>query len=375
MSQFDDDDSEKKEFTKLTDLEPIDSAGDEFNSPLSDDFLTEASPQEEILEFESLDELPSLNPSLDDSILDDDFRTSPSPPSSSDDFFGEPESSHSHGFEESFPSELPPEPSVAIAQTSEESMELESPDLLELLDESPAGAELQSKEQRKSPAPNLNQPTNPINAQLPFSVLIHGKLSEVDQARMIELLTEAGVGIRPLELEPQFSAGKILIPRVSEYVAIQIIQTFRDAPVQMKTAPSDQIFSTEDTKSTEEETIPPSLFSTDRFSTSEDSSSLSDIVITTTQKIPGHSHFEVVDAISAVATMSSERVEAENSAEYQNLIDALKKELRSKARIRKANAIIHFQTTLSRLTLPSQYQIVVSGTAIRLGMKDISKEI
>ena len=82
---------------------------------------------------------------------------------------------------------------------------------------------------------------------IPFSLMITGTFPDTDKEKLLEILSKNSFGIRGADLEPQFEAGKVLIPRISEYAGVMIVQALRDAPLEMTLAPADTVYSTPDT--------------------------------------------------------------------------------------------------------------------------------
>ena len=62
---------------------------------------------------------------------------------------------------------------------------------------------------------------------------------------------------------------------------------------------------------------------------------------------------------------AGEAIVAEHSTEYQRVLDNLQRELKYKAHRKGATGIVSFTIQTVPLTLPSQYRILVVGTAIR----------
>ena len=87
--------------------------------------------------------------------------------------------------------------------------------------------------------------------------------------------------------------------------------------------------------------------------------------LTADSHIPGIKHFTVLDVVTASATLSTEVVEAESSAEYNELVEALQRELRYKAFRKGANAVVNFSIKLTGLSLPTHYRLMAAGSAVK----------
>jgi len=201
-----------------------------------------------------------------------------------------------------------------------------------------------------------------VQAAFPFSVLIEGHLAEHEKARLLDFLNRENIDISEVELEPQFAAGRILIPRISEFAAIQIIQSVRGARATIKAGPSDTIFSTEDTRD------PPHADVTTAAQTKMATAHThpADLMpMTSDSKLPGFPDFRVIDVITASASLRTNMVEAQASLEYQEALEALAREIKFRAFHRGAAGVINYSVQLVPLDLPSHYRMMVSGTAVR----------
>ncbi len=91
---------------------------------------------------------------------------------------------------------------------------------------------IQSFSENLHPAPGRGK------ASFPFQLKITGQLEPYEKARLLDLLTSEDLGIRELDLEPQFESGQILIPQISEYLGVCIVSALRSAQVQMTLFPA-----------------------------------------------------------------------------------------------------------------------------------------
>lgn len=206
-----------------------------------------------------------------------------------------------------------------------------------------------------------------VEAAYPFSLKITGKLKATDQEKLLDLVSREQMGFREIDLEPQLQAGKMLLPRISEYAAVLIVQALRDSGARFELGPSDAIYSTEDTRAAADDAVIDAGESEMRFSSaySPGFEELSEIPITAGGDVPGISVFEIVDTFSASLALEIKVIEAERSPQYAEAIQALQEELRARAKARGAKALIYFQVTLVPLSLPSRYRLMAIATAIR----------
>lgn len=205
-----------------------------------------------------------------------------------------------------------------------------------------------------------------VSAQYPFSLLIEGHLEPTDRERLLDFISRENIGIREIDLEPQFEANRILIPRVSEFAGILIAQALRDAGVSLRLGPSDTIFSAQSTR----DDAPDELISSDPAPRLNrviiDDADIDSIPLIAGSGLSiGDTEWEAIDAVSASAMLQANSVEAKQSSEYMEIIEGLERELKFRARRRGASAVIHFKIELTPLHLPSQYRVTAIGTAVK----------
>jgi hypothetical protein len=209
-----------------------------------------------------------------------------------------------------------------------------------------------------------------LPAPYPFSLLISGHLTDREKEKLIDVLTREDMGIREVELEPQFQSGRILIPRISEYAGILLVQALRGTRAQIRLGPSDTIFATADTREelgdidTEWQTPPTEIA---RFASSEGKHPAELVRISADPMIADLPSPVLIDLVIVSASLKSEMVEPRNSPKYQETLDALIRELKYRAHRKGAQAIVNFSIDLTMLKIPSEYKLTVKGSAIRSG--------
>jgi hypothetical protein len=205
-----------------------------------------------------------------------------------------------------------------------------------------------------------------VPAAFPFSLLIEGQLTPREKDKLLDIIEREAIGIRAIDLEPQLQANKILIPRVSEFTGIYIIQVLRETRAKIKFGPSDEIFAAQGTtEDTQPLWTPPSVPKAVPSDPSQPQHPADAIPVTTERSLPGLEHYTAIDTITASGTLQSFAVEAETTGDYQELLSALQRELKFKARRRGAAGVIHYRIQLTPLTSPSRYRLTVMGLAIR----------
>jgi hypothetical protein len=207
----------------------------------------------------------------------------------------------------------------------------------------------------------------PVTPALPYSVRIEGALRDFERGKLLALLAQENMGIREVDLEHQLDAGSILIPRVSEFAAVLIVQALKDAPVEMHMGPSDEIYATADTQADHSDPLPRSEAPNQLLALSESIvQGAQDIRIYTGQALPeGHPTPEVIDTLLASALIETTALETEASKDYLNALEALKKELRLRAFRKGARALIQFSIQLTPLTDPRHYRVTAVGLAVK----------
>jgi len=221
---------------------------------------------------------------------------------------------------------------------------------------------------------NVGVGTPSVQAAFPFSLMILGKLTEQEKSKLIELLEREDMGIREVDLGPQLDGERILIPRISEFAGILLVQALRGTRAKILFGPSDTIFSTEQTRASEDELN----YGKNKgsFGQIKDSNIQNDawddpvhpaesLPITPDHKLPEILEYAVIDTVTASASLKTTVVEAEKSSQYQEIVEALQREIKYKAFRKGADAIISYSITLTPLLLPQNYRLTAMGSAIK----------
>jgi hypothetical protein len=203
-----------------------------------------------------------------------------------------------------------------------------------------------------------------VEASVPFSLMIHGKLTSDEKEKIRDILRREAMGIDENDIEPQFEGDRILIPRISEYAGILFIQALRGTRTQMRLGPSDSIFSTEATRGAEA-TLQEGPTATWSSLDAEEAHPAEKIPVVTNSTLPELPRWTTIDTLTASTLLKSSTVEAERSSEYQETLEALKRELRFRAYRKGASAILNFSVQMLSLSSRSQYRMTVMGIAVR----------
>jgi len=222
-------------------------------------------------------------------------------------------------------------------------------------------------------AENITTGSPPVPASLPFSLLIAGRLTAHEREKLLDIINRENMGFREVDLEPQFEAGRILLPRISEYAGVVVIQALRGANVTMRFDLADRIFATEDTGSDVNAPLEPGIAITETGTAdlySETEHPAERLPLSQLGRIPGLEEYSIIDAITASATLRSAMVEATSSSEYVEIVDALKREVRYKAWRKGATAVLDFKVTLTPLSLHTHYRLTATGSAVKCAQPD-----
>jgi hypothetical protein len=178
-----------------------------------------------------------------------------------------------------------------------------------------------------------------VPADRPFTLLIEGQITSEDRERLLELLSRENFGIREVDLEPQWDAGRLLLPQISEYAAMRVAQVLRESRLDLKLEPagSQQALLHSETSS------PGSSSRTHPVHPAEL------IPVTPLDHLgPGHSSddWEAIDTLLATGRLMEPEWKASQTDAYSRLVETLKRELRYRAHIRRAEALIRFRAEI-----------------------------
>lgn len=194
-------------------------------------------------------------------------------------------------------------------------------------------------------------------SQQSFVWSLNGYLTNLEKAKLKEIVIKENLGLTAEEIDLQLKAGRVRLPRISEYVGVHLIQTFRDAKADMKLLPvqdEDQTMLAAESKS-----------SIHLMDEAQLLGAAAHIPLTSGEILPEFRDWEIVDTLTASIGLTSHAVEIEKTDTYSQAIDALKKEMRLRAFHKGASAIILFSIQMIRLSLPTHYKVFAVGTAIR----------
>jgi hypothetical protein len=234
--------------------------------------------------------------------------------------------------------------------------------------EAPLDAPLDAMDTIKQYSETLPTPAQ-VSASFPFTLKIDGMLSPEDAEKLLTLLTRENMGFREVDLEPQLSSGRILIPRISEYAGIVLIQALRGIPAKIYFGPADEIFSTPETRDDSPHTLIDSVTTWNAHDESKskqnDHSTAENMPVTNSASLPQFSQMETIDTVFTSGLLSTNSIEATHSNEYERLLEGLLRELKFKAHRRGAHGIVSLNVQLTPLTLPTDYRVTITGSAVK----------
>jgi hypothetical protein len=190
-----------------------------------------------------------------------------------------------------------------------------------------------------------------------WNLRIHGALTLDEREKLMETLNREKTDFRAVDLDPQFEAGSILLPRISEYVAACIAQALRGATVKLTLKHSDQ----GDAFDPMPEGVSFQQFQTD----DPEVLSAQAVLVTHLNSLPELGAVETLDVIQSTGILPSSVAAEPDSRGYQKLVARLKEELVRKARYKRAHGLIGFSVQLSQISMTYETRVSAIATAVR----------
>jgi hypothetical protein len=192
------------------------------------------------------------------------------------------------------------------------------------------------------------------SAKSPFHLWMQGKFDPYSRDKLLLFITENPMGLNSSDLDRQINAGRVLLPRISEFAGIKLIQDLRDSGLSFKLAPS----------SRDEDEILPEVDNL-RLAYSADTANSNETALPVFPDQGDPKVWQAFDSIQLVQFLKAEILEVERSELFQDLLARMTVSLKQKAKLRGANAIAEIQHELKPLRLPSQYQIELKATLLK----------
>jgi hypothetical protein len=190
----------------------------------------------------------------------------------------------------------------------------------------------------------------------PFHLHIRGRFGPFERDKLLLFITENPIGLTSADLDLQINSGRVMIPRISEYAGIRLIQQLRDSDLDLVMRPSAR-----DADEPVHETRPLEY----HYSEKSGSNAVSFSIPILPANAASIALYDVFDSISGNQYLKVEMVEAQESQLFQEVVDRMIGSIKQKARLKGADALTHFQQKITPLRLPSQYQISIEATMLR----------
>lgn len=212
---------------------------------------------------------------------------------------------------------------------------------------------------------HLAPSSSPATASTPYSVMIEGTLKTHEREALLQIIARENLGIREVELEPQFEAGRVLIPQVSEYIGVVIVQTLRNADVRMRLGPSDKIYASSSVDDDDKLIFHPSV-ETELLVVEAGTHPADLIMLSPDSEIQGKTILEVLDTLHSSLNLKAIQLAERQSPIFQDALEKLKRQLKFQAHHRGANALLSFKYELHALEGQTIYKLVVQAQAVRI---------
>ena len=198
-----------------------------------------------------------------------------------------------------------------------------------------------------------------IKIHYPFHLKISGTFGPYERDKLLLFISECSIGLSSSDLDLQLQCGKVFLPRISEFAAVKLVQELRDSGLHFSLLPSDQNAESNSLNSSSLE------FHYESSGSSSKNSTLLEIPIMSEQALTQKSFLEI-DQVSIVQYVRTELLEVENSPIIQEVIERMTESLKQKARLKGGNALLHLKQEILPLRLPSQYQISLNASVIKV---------
>ena len=201
-----------------------------------------------------------------------------------------------------------------------------------------------------------------------FSLRIEGALTAAERGRLIDLISTHELGLRELDLEPQFLHNQILIPQISEYAGVHIVQSLKSTRARITLGPAEQIYPAKAPENA------PLAAENDTGLIPTVSSSLAlaaisphpaeSIPLTEADALPQFPNASAGDTLIVQANLPAKEVD-NLTPHYKETLAALKLQLSYQAYARGAQGLVHFRVQLHPLIQRSAYHLRLSACTIR----------
>jgi hypothetical protein len=188
-----------------------------------------------------------------------------------------------------------------------------------------------------------------------FNLIIGGDFDPYSRDKLLLFITENPIGLSSSELDFQINGKRVLLPRISEFSGVKLIQELRDTGLSFRLNRSTD---DSDTRTIEHEQ--------QRFQyQTEHQPNLDQEIPILSLEMLKNEEFIVLDSIQMVQYLRAEILEVEKSELFQDLLERMTHALKRRAKLKGANALTQLEHRITPLRLPSQYQIEISASLIK----------
>ena len=193
------------------------------------------------------------------------------------------------------------------------------------------------------------------NAKNPFHLWIVGNFDPFSRDKLLLFITENPMGLNSGDLDRQINAGRVLLPRISEFAGIKLVQDLRDSGLSFKLKPSSR---------DEDEVLPKDESLRLQYEAATPVDTTGALVVLPAGAIDP-ALWQAFDSIQIVQFLKAEIVEVERSELFQELLERMTTSLKNKARLKGAAAIGALVHELKPLRLPSHYQLELKASLLK----------
>jgi hypothetical protein len=188
-----------------------------------------------------------------------------------------------------------------------------------------------------------------------FNLILSGEFDPYSRDKLLLFITENPIGLSSSELDFQISAKRVLLPRISEFSGIKMIQELRDTGLSFRLKRSE-----EDSDAYAEDQDQNRF----HYQAAPETSPDQDIPVLSLEMIKIE-EYTVLDSIQLVQYLRAEILEIEKSDLFQDLLQRMTDALKRRAKLKGASALTRLEHRITPLRLPSQYQIELSASLLR----------
>lgn len=224
-----------------------------------------------------------------------------------------------------------------------------------------------------------------VEANPAFSLFARGDFDEKKIEFIRGVLESDSYGVRFEDVALQLSAGKLLVPRISEFAAIQLAQKIFDIVNDLEVGLADEIMPSADESEIGSELIDPARYrqhEEEARDLAEEPDSEEDVFTSSVNDLAGYQITRILSAITLSDIIPAEIAENPDSKEFEERSDKLIHALASRAFKLGAHGVIGIGFSVKLIEgyrdkngEPARaYRMLASGTAVRAKKVDATGE-